>query len=76
MERLASWNPEEHLPSSEFYSQVASELDAIGWDKLVSLNQGLTSIELQLQYTSPLESSLELVMTLSLLTRTIDFCFK
>ena len=42
------------LPVASFYSRLVGELDLLGWDKLVNVNESLTSIDLKIKYASHL----------------------
>lgn len=41
--------------SGEFYSRVVSEIDAVGWDKLISANDSLSRLSFQTRYACELD---------------------
>ena len=44
--RMPSSSSKHSLPPASFYNRILLDLDAVGWEHIVSLSEGLTSMQL------------------------------
>jgi hypothetical protein len=52
LERILRGKSTSQLPSADFYSRLVSEIDTLGWNRLVSIHPSLSSLQFRLSDTA------------------------
>ncbi|GES94645.1 E3 ubiquitin-protein ligase FANCL isoform X2 [Rhizophagus clarus] len=65
LERIITKEKREPMPDESYYSKLLSELDAVGWDKLESLDPSLKSLTLILNDSSSRKHKIYITLSFS-----------